>query len=222
MKKILMFGVIIALLLTACGGKADELQAEVDDLTSQAESLTSDLEDAQSELANTQSELGFAESAVSLCVTSLEEEAATASGLRGTLADTLNDLAASGDDLQACLDELEAETTESEEPEVGGGEGECAGTERILMMSTPVLQQAIDKNGKPKYNDNDKMIMVAVPNSRVEDFTVGDVVCVTEHYAVAGGWAVFLISGTREASFNLFIPAHYLEPLPEETPPFVP
>lgn len=214
MKKIFMFLVMITLLLTACGGKADELQSQVDNLTAEVESLTA-------ELADTQSELDFAESAVSLCVTSLEEEVTTASGLRGTLADAQDDLAASEDDLQACLDELEAETTESDE-EVGGGESECAGTERTLMMSTPVLQQAIDKNGKPKYNDNGLMIMVAVPNSRIEDFTVGDVVCVTEHYPVAGGWAVFLISGTREASFNIFIPAHYLEPLPEEPPPFVP
>lgn len=216
MKKIYMFLVMITLLLTACGGKADELQTQVDDLTAGVEGLATELED-------TQSELGFAESAVSLCVTSLEEEVATASGLRGTLKDALNDLATSEDDLQACLDELEAETTEPEtDAETGGGEGECAGTERVLMMSTPVLQQAIDKDGDPKYNENDKMIMVAVPNSRVEDFTVGDVVCVTEHYAVAGGWAVFLISGTREANFNIFIPAHYLEPLPEENVPFAP
>lgn len=233
MKKILMF-LVVLILLTACG-KTDELQTQVDDLSVQVEDLqmqneelqaqaddsTAQAESLTDEVADMQSELGFAESAVSLCVTSLEEEIAGASSLSGTLAETLDGLAASEDDLQACLDELEAETTESDD-KVGGGEGECAGTERVLMMSTPVLQQAVDKNGKPRFNANNKMIMVAIPNSRVEDFIVGDTVCVTEHYPVSGGWAVFLISGTRTANYNLFIPAHYLEPLPEEPPPFVP
>lgn len=190
MKKIIMFLVMSTLLLTACGGKADELQTQVDDL---------------------QAELKLAESTVGICVTSLEEEIAAASSLRDTLTDTLGDLAASEDDLQACLDELEAETTGEE---VGGGESECAGTERIVMISTPVLQQAVSNKGEPRYNDQGKMVMTTVSNERIDDFSVGDVVCVTEHYPVSGGWAVFLISGTREAYFNLFIPAYYLEPLP--------
>ena len=233
MKKILVL-IVMLLLLTACGGKAEDLQVQVDDL--------------QVELEDAQGELDLAESAVGLCVASLEEEVTATSGLRGTLTDALDNLAASEEDLEACTVSLEEATTFSSGledayavcmielkalsigPEAGGGgegeevadEDECAGTERILMMSTPVLQQAVDKNGKPRYNANDKMIMIAIPNSRVEDFIAGDTVCVTEHYPVDGGWAVFLISGTRTADYNLFIPAHYLEPLPEEAPPFVP
>ena len=198
MKKILFSMVMIALLLTACGGKAEDLQAELD----------------------------LAESAVGLCVISLEEEVTATSGLRGTLTDALDNLAASEEDLEACIEEV---ISLSLGPEMGGGgeddavvEDECAGTERVLMMSTPVLQQAVDKDGKPKYNANGKMVMTAIPNSRIEDFTVGDTVCVTEHYAVSGGWGVFLISGTRTADYNLFIPAHYFESLPEENVPFTP
>ena len=217
MKKILFLTVILTLLLTACGGK-DELQAQVDDFTVQVDSLIVEAEGLQSELT-------LAESAVGLCVMSLEEEVTATSGLRGTLSGALDSLAASEEDLEACVEEV---ISLSLGPEMGGGsEGEdvtdeCDGTLRTVMISSPVLQQAVSKKGVPRYNNKGKMVMTAIADERVEGFTVGDTVCVTEHYPVADGWAVFLISGTREAYFNLFFPAHYLEPLPGENRSFTP
>lgn len=217
MKKILFFAAMIALLsLSACGGKAEDLQVQVDDLTAQVDSLTVEAEGLQSELT-------LAESTVGLCVISLEEEVTATSGLRGTLSDALDGLAASEEDFEACIEEVISLSLGSE---MGGGgedevvEDECAGTERTVMISTPVLQQALNKRGNPKYNANDKMVMITIDNSWIEGFTVGDVVCVTKNYGVAGGWSVYLISGTRTADYNLFIPAHYLEPLPGKAPPF--